>query len=166
MFKRILVAMDLSKFGQQVFETGLELARQHHGTLLLLHVVSPEEDNSPLPIPYNLKDIYPAQGNDFTLSQWRQQWEDFEQEGINLLRQHQDQAKIAGVEADYQQVYGNPAKIICKVAATHAIDLIVIGRRGRSGISEMLMGSVSNYVLHHAPCSVLIVQSHPAPEES
>ncbi|MEO0350033.1 MAG: universal stress protein, partial [Cyanobacteria bacterium P01_A01_bin.15] len=37
-------------------------------------------------------------------------------------------------------------------------DLIMMGRRGRSGFSELLLGSVSNYVMHHAPCSVLTVQ--------
>ena len=62
------------------------------------------------------------------------------------------------MSADYEQIYGNPAKTICRVAKNNDIDLIVIGRRGRSGISELMMGSVSNYVLHHAPCSVLIVQ--------
>jgi nucleotide-binding universal stress UspA family protein len=159
MFNKILVAMDLSNFGHKVFETALELATKHHANLLLLHVLSAEEDNSPLPIPSNLRDIYPAQGNDFTLSQWREQWEDFEQEGINVLLMRQNEAKTVGVEADYQQVYGNPARTICKVALSRQIDLIVIGRRGRSGISELVMGSVSNYVLHHAPCSVLIVQS-------
>ncbi len=38
-------------------------------------------------------------------------------------------------------------------------DLIVLGRRGRTGLAEALLGSVSNYVLHHAPCSVLVVQA-------
>jgi len=158
MFKKILVAMDLSAFGTEVFATALNLATLHQAHLLLLHVLSPEEDNSPLPIPSNLRDIYPAQGNDFTLSQWRQEWQDFEQEGINTLQAEQQSAEKAGVTADYEQIYGNPAKTICRVAKNNDIDLIVIGRRGRSGISELMMGSVSNYVLHHAPCSVLIVQ--------
>ena len=37
-------------------------------------------------------------------------------------------------------------------------DVIVMGHRGISGLQEFFLGSVSNYVLHHAPCSVLIVQ--------
>jgi nucleotide-binding universal stress UspA family protein len=65
-----------------------------------------------------------------------------------------------GVKGEYRQIYGHAAKTICKVAREENIDLIVIGRRGRSGLGELFLGSVSNYVLHHAPCSVLIVQ-HP-----
>jgi nucleotide-binding universal stress UspA family protein len=159
MFKKVLVAVDMSSFGEQVFEAALAVAQKDtEGKLLLLHVLSPEEDDSPLPIPENLRDIYPAQGNDFTLSQWRQQWEDFAEGGINRLQNYQKRAQAAGVSTDYEQVYGSPAKTICKIAQKEEINLITIGRRGRSGVSEMLLGSVSNYVLHHAPCAVLIVQ--------
>ena len=41
---------------------------------------------------------------------------------------------------------------------------MVIGRRGHKNISEMFLGSVSNYVMHHAPCSVLVVQGANAVE--
>ena len=37
--------------------------------------------------------------------------------------------------------------------------MIVVGSRGLKGLKEMFLGSVSNYVTHHAPCSVLIVRS-------
>ncbi|WP_442949349.1 universal stress protein [Nostoc sp.] len=37
-------------------------------------------------------------------------------------------------------------------------DLIVLGRRGLKGFAELLAGSVSNHVVHHSPCSVLVVQ--------
>jgi nucleotide-binding universal stress UspA family protein len=54
---------------------------------------------------------------------------------------------------------GDPGQTICKVAETWGADLILMGRNRKSGISEMFLGSTSNYVLHHAPCSVLAVQS-------
>ncbi|NEO65320.1 MAG: universal stress protein, partial [Moorea sp. SIO4G2] len=41
--------------------------------------------------------------------------------------------------------------------------LIVLGRRGLGGLKEMVLGSVSNYVVHHAPCSVLVVQGVATP---
>ncbi|MGQ9872468.1 universal stress protein [Leptodesmis sp.] len=37
-------------------------------------------------------------------------------------------------------------------------DLILIGNRGHTGLKELFLGSASNYVLHHAPCSVLTVK--------
>jgi nucleotide-binding universal stress UspA family protein len=158
MFERILVTMDMSEMGKTVFEAALSLIQHNSADLLLLHVLSSEEDNSPLPVPPDLKEIYPAQGNDLTLESWRKQWQDFEQKGLEMLKNHSQQATDLGINTDYKQVYGNPARRICQIARQWNANLIVIGRRGRSGLSEILLGSVSNYVLHHAPCSVLIVQ--------
>ncbi|MBE9205221.1 universal stress protein [Nostoc sp. LEGE 06077] len=63
-----------------------------------------------------------------------------------------------GVAAEFTQELGDPSRMICEVARTWKADVIVISRRGLSGISELFLGSVSNYVLHYAPCSVLTVQ--------
>jgi nucleotide-binding universal stress UspA family protein len=82
MYQKILIAVDLSEMGESVFKEAVSLASKYEANLLLLHVLSPEEDYSPLPIPPNLADIYPAQGNDLTLDFWRQQWEEFEQKGV------------------------------------------------------------------------------------
>jgi nucleotide-binding universal stress UspA family protein len=158
MFDKILVAIDMSAMRDRVFDCALYLSQKHHATLMLLHVLSAEEENSPLPVPPNLGQIYPAVGNDLTLETWRQQWEAFEREGLEVLQSLAGEVANAGVSVEYQQVSGSPARTICKVAREWQANLIVIGHRGRSGLSEMILGSVSNYVLHHAPCSVLIVQ--------
>jgi nucleotide-binding universal stress UspA family protein len=157
MFSQILIAMDMSALGREVFEQGLSLAQKYGARLRLIHVLSAEEENSPLPIPDDLKEIFPAQGNDLTLEAWRQEWHDFEAAGEAVLQSRCQIARRAGLEADWQQVAGSPGKTICKVAQQWPADLIAIGHRGRSGLSELLMGSVSNYVLHHAPCSVLAI---------
>ena len=159
MYKKILVALDMSEMSEEVFAQALAVAQQSEASLLLLHVLSPEEDNSPLPIPPDLTDLYPAVGNDLTLEAWREQWEQFEQEGLEMLRSHTEEAASVGVKAELKQISGPPAKNICQLAQDWQADLIAIGRRGRSGFREIFLGSVSNYVLHHAPCSVLIVQS-------
>ena len=160
MISKILIAQDMSEVGQTVFEQGLSLAQKYEASLLLLHVLSSEEENSPLPIPDNLKELYPAQGNDLTLESWREEWHEFEADGERILRSRCQQAAAQGIkEANYQQIAGNPGKTICKIAKDWQADLIVIGHRGRSGLSEMLLGSVSNHVLHHAPCSVFTI--HP-----
>jgi nucleotide-binding universal stress UspA family protein len=68
------------------------------------------------------------------------------------------EATNAGVRAEFQQISGSPSRTICRLASDWQANLIVIGHRGRSGLSEILLGSVSNYVLHHAPCSVMLVR--------
>jgi nucleotide-binding universal stress UspA family protein len=158
MFGKILVAMDVSEMGKMVFARALTLAQQNNASLLLLHVLSPEEESSPLPIPSDLAEIYPAAGNDLTLETWQQQWEDFERQGLEMLQSRAEQATEVGVKAEFKQVSGSPGRAICGVASQWQADLIVIGHRGRSGLNEILLGSVSNYVLHHTSCSVLMVQ--------
>ena len=55
-------------------------------------------------------------------------------------------------------VEGAPAPEIIRAAASHQADLIVMGSRGRKGLSRVALGSVSHAVTHHAPCSVLVVR--------
>jgi nucleotide-binding universal stress UspA family protein len=64
-----------------------------------------------------------------------------------------------GIKTEFTQIPGNPGQTIKKIAQNWDADLIVMGSRGRTGLSELVLGSVSNYVMHHAPCSVLIVHS-------
>lgn len=62
---------------------------------------------------------------------------------------------------------GDPAAEIVAAAAEHGIDLIVVGTRGHTGLTRMILGSVARNVLIHAPCSVLVVREGvgPAPSE-
>jgi nucleotide-binding universal stress UspA family protein len=53
---------------------------------------------------------------------------------------------------------GNPADVIVATAAAHDADLVVVGARGLGGMSRLLLGSVSEKVLQHARCPVLIVK--------
>lgn len=53
---------------------------------------------------------------------------------------------------------GHPARAIVSFAKANSADLIVMGSRGLSAFQEVLLGSVSDYVLHHAHCPVTIVR--------
>jgi nucleotide-binding universal stress UspA family protein len=57
-----------------------------------------------------------------------------------------------------QIVAGNPADAIIRVAQEHEVDLIVMGTHGRSGLAHVLLGSVAEKVLRHAPCPVLVTR--------
>jgi nucleotide-binding universal stress UspA family protein len=64
----------------------------------------------------------------------------------------------AGVAISCVASEGDPATEIVASARANAIDLIVIGHRGRRRIAQALMGSVARRVVDTAPCPVLIVQ--------
>lgn len=156
MFQKILVAIDTSEIGKQVFQSAITLAKATNASLMLLHVLSSEEEGSPyMPIIFSGMGYA---GGDKIIETYRQEWEAFAQQGLELLKSRQQEATQAGVQAEYTQRPGTPGKTICDFAQSWQADTIIIGRRGHSGMSELLLGSVSNYVLHHATCFVLVVQ--------
>lgn len=53
---------------------------------------------------------------------------------------------------------GQPDEVICELAGQLKSDLVVVGARGHSAAQRFLMGSVSDRVVHHAPCPVLVVR--------
>lgn len=55
-------------------------------------------------------------------------------------------------------VRGHPATVICEYARERVCDLIVLSTHGRSGLSHLLVGSTTEQVVRHAPCSVLTVR--------
>ncbi|QSJ16520.1 universal stress protein [Nostoc sp. UHCC 0702] len=148
MFRKILVALhrcdDTSKY---IFQEALELAKATKASLKLLHVLSVDEQESP-----NILTLINTLEN-------KKRWEEFEEPGLDLLKSLTEQAIAAGVSTEYYQGLGRPGHIICETARVWEAGLIVIGRRGLSGMSELILGSVSNYVTHYAPCSVLIIQN-------
>jgi nucleotide-binding universal stress UspA family protein len=57
----------------------------------------------------------------------------------------------------FRNLRGVPVRVICDLAEAEGVDLIVVGRRGRGALNHLLMGSVSQGVLHHAKVPVLVV---------
>jgi nucleotide-binding universal stress UspA family protein len=155
MFKKILVAIDGSELSHDVFKTGLDIAKADTANLVLLHVLSFEEQNSlSIPMPTGLEYFQAADID--RLKIYQQQWQTYEQHSLNLLKSLSDRATAEGVTTEFHQIAGGPGRRICEFAESSDVDLIVMGHRGISALNEFLVGSVSNYVLHHAPCSVLM----------
>ncbi|AVH68976.1 universal stress protein [Nostoc sp. 'Lobaria pulmonaria (5183) cyanobiont'] len=157
MFSKIIVAIDRSPNGKAVFDAGLALAKATKANLMVLHILSNEEKNSPQ-IPTLVTLEYHPLHKELLEDYWKQ-WQTYKEQGIDLLRSYIEQATNAGVSTEFTQNSGNPSRNICEVAQGWGADLIVIGRRGHSGLSELILGSVSNYVFHHAPCSVHVVHT-------
>jgi nucleotide-binding universal stress UspA family protein len=157
MYQKILVAVDQSETSQYVFEQGVFLAKASDAELMLLHVLSPLEDPYLSPVFTQPDTIYPSVQT-APIESYMREWEELKKQRLDWLRSLSDRAINAGVKAGFTQNLGDAGRIICEVARNWPADLIIVGRRGRTGISEFLLGSVSNYALHHAPCSMFIVQ--------
>ena len=67
-------------------------------------------------------------------------------------------ARDEGVHAEFVVWAGDPGAGIVTVAEAEAVELLVVGTRGREGAGRMLLGSVSDHVVRHAPCPVLVVR--------
>jgi universal stress protein A len=70
-------------------------------------------------------------------------------------------ARAAGADATFLVWEGEPGDAIVAAADSEGADLIVIGSHGRSGVSRFFIGSVSDYVVRHSHCPVMVVRGRP-----
>lgn len=155
--KKILVAIDRSSQASVVFERAIHLAQVENGQLLIFYCLDWEAEN--------LSDAFVGMGTlgdvdlyGATLGKRRTFLERKIQQAQEWLQIYHQQGIDAGIASEWKCQVGNPGTRICQLARNWGADVIVLGRRGHRGIAEVLLGSVSNYVLHHASCSVLVVQ--------
>jgi nucleotide-binding universal stress UspA family protein len=99
------------------------------------------------PLPYLADDV----------ALWHR--ENTEREAEELLRKEVEPAAIAfpGVKVTTRAVLGTAARTL--IESSEGSDLLVVGSRGRGGFSGLLLGSVSQQCVHHAPCPVGVVPS-------
>lgn len=136
--KRILVGVDGSKYSLDAVKAAGKLANERNiKSVTLLNVIPVIVSNSGTSLVTDFSEDLEA-------------WEIFEKPKAIL--------KAVGVEAKLLLREGDPAFEIIHVAETEGYDLIVVGHRGLSPIKAFLLGSVSNRVVSHAPCSVLVVR--------
>ena len=70
-----------------------------------------------------------------------------------------ERLRALGYQAQGVAVAGVPAAMILQEATTRRSDLILMGTKGRQGITRFVLGSVSHAVLHKTPCPVLTFHS-------
>ena len=87
------------------------------------------------------------------------------QEAVRQLKELAQVFQQDGRRAASEFRERHPAQGLLEAAEAHTADLIAVGRQGLSGIDRFLMGSVSEHVLRHAPCSVLIIPRRGAPDD-
>lgn len=158
-FKRVLVALDRSPQASLVFEQALAQL-DPTGVLMMVHAVRPETDMQTAPYLGigTIADV-DTYGTIKRMQRERMQREvERARQGLDHFYQ---QAVAQGIAVEQDCRVAEPAVWICELAYNWKADVIVLGRRGHRGLTEVVLGSVSNYVLHHAPCSVLVVQGTP-----
>ena len=152
-YKKILVAMDRFQHSHVVFDHALNMALKENAELMVFSCVK----------QYTTAELQDRIGVQTELDQ---------SEALKVHRRLADE-EIAHVKAwvnglikktgDKQITIetmveeGIAGPKICELAKNWRADLVIIGRSRRSKLSECVLGSVSNHVIHHTPCSVLLV---------
>jgi nucleotide-binding universal stress UspA family protein len=140
--KPIMLATDGSPSAEAATREAIDLA-EHLGAPLL--AVSVEHVSAP---------VYGYYGYAEVLAEMRK----IEHERVeSLLEAVRDRAVEAGVECETLPLEGLPARSLCEVAADRNVRLVIIGAHGWNRVGRLIHGSVSTYVLHHAPVPVLVV---------
>jgi nucleotide-binding universal stress UspA family protein len=83
---------------------------------------------------------------------------DYEKESAKILERCKEMANKSGINIHTVLSEGDPASKIIGYSEREKFDIIIIGSRGMGRFKEVIVGSVSNKVLHHAKCSVMLVR--------
>jgi nucleotide-binding universal stress UspA family protein len=145
MLKKILVPTDGSLMALQAAQYARILAEKFDAEVTLIHVIQnyytlpafsmPDTVTIPQSVMQNLE----ANGK-LILEKTTEAFADFSGNLSTVLE------------------YGSPGKQIVDIAIQGRYSLIVMGRRGLSGLTGLLLGSVSNHVIHYAPCPTLVIK--------
>ena len=147
---KILIATDGSEFSRAAIEQACRLANEHQQAEI--KVISVYELHHPIGTePFAVSAEYLAEMNDLG----KQRAENWAREAADLIGNSCNASTIT-VSSVVKQ--GTPAMCIVDTAASWDADLIVMGSHGRGFWGRMTLGSVSDAVVHHAPCSVLIAK--------
>lgn len=157
-FHRIVVALDDSELSKAVFDQAVALAQSTKASLLLFSGINDVSLLQATNLPPEVG-LFP-QGI-MSGSTYQAQQANFEHQtetAKDLLQRYDTTAQQLGLRVQTAFEVGDIEALLCATAQDWRADLIVVGRRGRKGLSEALLGSVSNYAVHNAGCSVLVVQ--------
>src|SRR3954453_3733708 len=149
MFTTIVVGTDGSETASVAVARAVELAKQNSATLHVVnaarlvsmsHVASAAAAGAPT---FDVENVNRG----------------IEAEGRTICDHAVDHAKQAGVKCETHVVSGDASDALITVAEEVGADLIVVGNRGMTGARRFVLGSVPNKVAHHAPCSILIIDT-------
>jgi len=80
-----------------------------------------------------------------------------------LVADAEGELRESGFATEGRIEVGDPREVLVALAESERADLIVLGSHGRTGLTKLMLGSVSSHVVTHAPCSVLVVKHGKSP---
>ena len=148
---RILLATDGSEEAELATLRALDIAERTDSELHVVHVGV---------VPRFLES-YPG-----TLGYERRIYKQIEEESRQRLRELSWRVKVAGgTVAGSHLRMGKVDLEIVALAKELGADLIVMGCRGHRGVRRVIEGSISDAVIRHTPCPVLVVRSHESAQD-
>ena len=153
MFNDILVPLDGSELSERALPIAQNLAQSSDATIHLIHMVSREHELGAG------RGIESVQAAEMQMDMARRLTETKLSSGKVYLENIGSQLQSAGikVETEFTVRAGNPAENIIAYAKEHSINLVVMSTHGHGGIRRMLMGSVTDRVVHSCEVPVLVV---------
>jgi nucleotide-binding universal stress UspA family protein len=149
--RTVLIALDFDPTALKIAEAGYSLAKTMNAGVVLLHVIAEE-------IYYSSLEYSPITGfsgfsnNDFTLMASSEGLEKASQYFLDSTKNHLGDESIQTVIEK-----GDFADMILRTAKNTSADLIVIGSHSRKWLEQVLMGSVTEKVLHNTEIPLFIV---------
>ena len=144
-YDNILVATDGSRYSDAAVSEAIHIAKRCGGSLIVVSVAA-SESISPLDIVHSQMQRGLIADKEL-------------KEAENNIKKAKDLAGKEGVKAEGLVLSGRPHEAIVDTAKEKKADLIIVGSYGRTGIERLLMGSVTERVIGHADCAVLVVKS-------
>ncbi len=136
---KILVPFDFSERSEKSLRWAVGMAEKWQAHLLLFHVVS-------APTPLMATEAF------YDMAQLEA---DLQQDADRGIKEVAAKEKTVNIETEVR--VGEPFWDICRTAEEGEVDLIVMGSHGRTGLAHVLLGSVAERVVRHAPCPVLVI---------
>jgi nucleotide-binding universal stress UspA family protein len=142
MFKNILCPLDFSPSSQHAMKVAVRLANDAGAKLVLTH-------SWHLPaLAFSAEAPYPAGQIELMVSE----------EEKALAAAVKEARELGAKQVSCTFLSGLPSERICAALGADAFDLVIMGTHGRTGFRRILLGSVTEQVIRHAPCSILAVR--------
>jgi universal stress protein A len=151
--RKILVPLDFSPPSDHALTYAKALAAEFGASLHVLHVIEDRLMTGPWPVEVYLGEL-PRLREGLI--------KDAESRTLDCLKA----IEKSGIQATGEVLIGGPFQTIVDLALTSGVDLIVMGTHGRTGITHLLIGSVAERVIRHAPCPVLVVRERNTAERA